>query len=145
MLTTDAPIISVMTVNPVTILPETSLVRVKELLSLHQIRHLLVVDKQKTLVGIVSQTDLAMLDTVDLNLANRSEKRNATDLCAADIMTQALISIEADDSIGLAAALFLTRKLHALPVLDDGDLVGIVTSHDLLRRVFQDVLPLSLA
>lgn len=141
MLTTETPVISVMTVNPITVGPEISLDKVQELLDLHQVRHILVVNEEKSLIGIVSQTDLTMLGMIEngptvTNLESSS-------LSVSDVMTSELVSLEPDDSIRRAADLFLTKEVHALPVLDDGELIGIVTSHDLLRSIFEDVLPLS--
>lgn len=141
MLTTETPVISVMTVNPITVGPEISLDKVQELLDLHQVRHILVVNEEKSLIGIVSQTDLTMLGMIKngptvTNLESSS-------LSVSDVMTSELVSLEPDDSISRAADLFLTKEVHALPVLDDGELIGIVTSHDLLRSIFEDVLPLS--
>ena len=59
-------------------------------------------------------------------------------MCAADIMTSEPLKIESSDTIGLAADIFLANELHALPVVDDGELVGIVTSHDLLAFACQE-------
>ena len=51
-------------------------------------------------------------------------------------MTKYPISLEPDDTIGLAADIFLANRFHALPILDDDVLVGLVTAHDLLRYSF---------
>ena len=142
MMTTEAPVISVMTVNPITITPDTKLERVRELLKQHRIRHLPVLGDNKSLVGIVSVTDLAMLDRLEAEGVDTNGQLATAGLTAADLMTRDVIGLAPDDTIGLAADLFLSRELHAAPVLDDGELIGIVTSHDLLRRVFADVLPL---
>ena len=136
MISTDAPVISVMTVNPITIAPATSIGDVRNLFRKHRIRHLPVVDPvSRSLMGILSMTDLAMIDRVDFS-------NGYSELTAADLMTREVIYLAPDDTIGLAADMFLSQALHAAPVLDDGELVGIITSHDLLRRMFADVLPL---
>lgn len=141
-MTTEAPVISVMTVNPITIKANTSLERIRELLKLHRIRHLPVLGEDNKLIGIVSVTDLATLDRLDVDKNSTAEAISPRELTATDLMTSEVIGLAPDDTIGLAADLFLSRALHAAPVLDDGELVGIVTSHDLLQRVFADVLPL---
>ena len=43
------------------------------------------------------------------------------------------MTIEQDDNLGLAADIILANRFHALPVVDGVDLVGIITSHDLIR------------
>ena len=142
MLSTEAPVISVMTVSPVTITTATTLIEIHALLKQHRIRHLPVLGEFNKLVGIISVTDLAMLDRVTTDKLKEKNNRDDRHLTALDFMTKDVIGLSPDDTIGLAADLFLSREMHAAPVIDDGELVGIVTSHDLLRRVFADVLPL---
>ena len=52
-----------------------------------------------------------------------------------DIMTQNVISVQADEPIVKAARLMLQNRISGLPVVDrEGELVGIVTEGDFLRR-----------
>ncbi len=52
-----------------------------------------------------------------------------------DVMTPNVISIQSDESIVKAVRLMLQNRISGLPVLDkDGELVGIVTEGDFLRR-----------
>lgn len=51
-------------------------------------------------------------------------------------MTPYPIQLDPDDSIGLAIDIFLANKFHALPIVEDGALLGIVTTHDLLEYAF---------
>jgi CBS domain-containing protein len=52
-----------------------------------------------------------------------------------DVMTPKVISIGADESVLKAARLMLQNHISGLPVLDkEGELVGIVTEGDFLRR-----------
>jgi CBS domain-containing protein len=54
---------------------------------------------------------------------------------ASDVMTQSVVSIRPEASVLEAARLMLEHKLSGLPVVDaDGDLVGIITEGDFLRR-----------
>jgi CBS domain-containing protein len=54
---------------------------------------------------------------------------------AADVMTRNVVTVGADTSIGQAIALMLDHHVSGLPVLaGDGELVGILTEGDLLRR-----------
>lgn len=79
-----------------------------------QTRHLPVVS-EAILVGIVSAVDLASEGKV-----------------AADIMTRDVLTCAPDDPIEVAAARMATRRVRALPVVEAGELVGIVTSYDML-------------
>ena len=52
-----------------------------------------------------------------------------------DVMTGNVISVKADESIVRAARLMLQNDISGLPVVDeDGDLVGMLTEGDFLRR-----------
>lgn len=54
---------------------------------------------------------------------------------ARDVMTQPVISVDADAPISLAIRLLLQKKISGLPVVDaGGNLVGVVTEGDFLRR-----------
>src|SRR5271169_2844551 len=54
---------------------------------------------------------------------------------AKDIMTPQVLSVGPDESVFVAARLMLQRKVSGLPVVDNlGNLVGIVTEGDFLRR-----------
>jgi CBS domain-containing protein len=55
---------------------------------------------------------------------------------AADVMTHNVISVQPETTILQAAGLMLQHRISGLPVVDsDGQLVGIVTEGDFLRRV----------
>jgi len=54
---------------------------------------------------------------------------------AHDVMTWGAITVKPDESVTRAARLMLENKISGLPVVDDkGQLVGIVTEGDFLRR-----------
>jgi CBS domain-containing protein len=55
---------------------------------------------------------------------------------ASDVMTRSVISVEPDSSVFNAARLMLQNRISGLPVIDSaGNLVGMITEGDLLRRV----------
>lgn len=49
----------------------------------------------------------------------------------ADIMSEAVVTITPDSSIGIAIGLMREGGFHRLPVVEEGKLVGIVTDRDL--------------
>lgn len=96
--------------------------KVEQLFEAHNIHHLIVVEGGK-LAGIIS--------TDDLLKAYQKDGRKLT--AVSSIMTANPMTIEQDDNLGLAADIILANRFHALPVVDGLELVGIITSHDLIR------------
>ncbi|HYC76108.1 MAG TPA: CBS domain-containing protein [Planctomycetota bacterium] len=112
--------------------PETPLVRARRLMERRRIRHLPVVDRGR-LVGIVSDRDvLAFLggdpgrvDGADGLFVGRSVR-------VADAMTRKPYTVSVAADVRAAAEILCREKVGALPVLADGELVGIVSAEDLL-------------
>jgi CBS domain-containing protein len=51
----------------------------------------------------------------------------------ADLMTREIVALDPTDDLALAEAFLAAGHIRHLPVLSDGALVGLVTSHDVLR------------
>jgi acetoin utilization protein AcuB len=85
-------------------------------------RHLPVVDGGR-LVGVLSKTDVGRLA---LDVPELMEKR------IAELMTPNPMTIGPDEHIEVAAANMALRKINCLLVVRHGELVGIVTTYDLL-------------
>ena len=125
-----------MSVPPATVAPGDSLHIADGIMSMGVVRHLPVV-KDGELVGLVSQSDVlrspALLAplfgmTVDSKAALRA-------LRVEDAKSSPVFTIGPDASIQDAAARLLDHRVGCLPVLEEGRLVGIVTTSDLLRAV----------
>ena len=128
----------IMTANPVTVRPDTTLGEVRELFSKNSFHHVPVTGSGGELVGIISREDffkVAYVLSVEATRAPNTKSR-FQHLMAEDIMTKYPLQLSSDDTIGLAADIFLANKFHAVPIVEDGRLVGIVTSHDLLSYAF---------
>jgi acetoin utilization protein AcuB len=134
----ERPVSDIMTNNLVTVRPDTNANELMAIFQEHSFHHIPVVEKGGILVGIISKEDFFKLAYVlSLNTTGRSwTEREYRSLKAADIMTKQPVVLDPEDSIGLAADIFLANRFHALPVVDDHELVGMVTSHDLLLYSF---------
>lgn len=60
---------------------------------------------------------------------------------AADVMTPDVICATPDTPLPELVRLMLEHRISALPIMDDGDIIGIVTEGDLLRRAEIDTEP----
>jgi CBS domain-containing protein len=54
---------------------------------------------------------------------------------ASDIMTPDVVAVPPDIPVASLAAILIEHRISAVPVIDRGRLVGIVTENDLLRRI----------
>ena len=112
--------------------PETHLEEVVRLLQRRSVRHLPVLDHED-LVGIISDRDLkSVLPSRVTKLAATATPADLHGLTAGDIMTKRVITVEPMVSVEDAARLLVEERIGALPVMDGGALVGIVTETDVL-------------
>jgi acetoin utilization protein AcuB len=132
-----APISSIMVTDLVTVNPEETLVAVKKIFEKHSFHHLPVV-RFKKIVGIISKTDfqhftggLSHASTAD-NLALLESKK------AEDIMTKGIGKLEPDDRINVALEIFSKNWFHALPVVKNEELIGIVTTQDVINAIINE-------
>ncbi len=126
------PISSIMTTKVVTVRPDDTLEAVKDILFFKHIHHIPVVDGRK-LVGIITSYDLVKLGRC------REEYRQ---IKVEEVMTRKVATLEPTDKIGAAAQVFLENLFHGIPIITEArDLVGIVTSLDVLRYNFHKEYP----
>ena len=112
--------------------PTDTLQKVKELLINNRIHHVRVVENDMKLVGIITTYDLFKLAV---------DHKDYPTTKVGNVMTKILATIEPIDKVGTAAEVFMEHLFHALPVVDNGKLVGIVTSFDVLRYEYNREYP----
>jgi acetoin utilization protein AcuB len=118
----------------VTVRPNTPVLDARHLMVEKRIRHLLVTSEDGLLQGIVTDRDIR------LNLPSQASSLSVWEmnyllmrLEVAKVMTASVITVGPDREARDAAQLMLDHRIGALPVVDGGRLVGIVTETDLLR------------
>lgn len=122
----------VMQTSLITITPKTTLPEALELVRQRGIRHLPVVE-YGLLVGIVSDRDLKRAMASSATSLERRELQYLLDkLTVNEIMTRTVITVGRMLPIEEAARLMVREKISALPVTEDGRLIGIVTETDVL-------------
>lgn len=98
------------------------------------IHHLPVLDENEALVGIISSNDVLQMISRQMALQHPVEAVSLNkEIPIRELMTPNPISIHASASVEEAAALFKEQHFHSLPVVEDGKVVGIVTSTDLVK------------
>jgi acetoin utilization protein AcuB len=123
-----------MTGAVITVRPETPVLDARHLMVQQRIRHLLVTDERGVLLGIVTDRDIRLnLPSQATSLSIWELNHLLTKLTVEKVMTQSVITVGPDREARDAAQLMLDHTIGALPVVDAGKLVGIVTETDLLR------------
>lgn len=106
---------------------------VKEIMEHGSVRHLPVV-RRGELIGVVSQRDLlrASLSNV-MGLPAEEQSLFLEGVSITEVMSEPPITIEGGVSVQAAARLMAEQKIGCLPVMEDGEFVGILTETDVLR------------
>ena len=144
----------IMTTEIITVSPETEIAQAARLLLEKRINGAPVVNKNGQLVGIICQSDLiaqqksiplpslfTLLDgyiplTPSKRMDKEVEKIAATTV--AEAMTANPVTVEPGTEIEKIAALMVEKNYHTLPVVDGGELVGILGKEDVLRTLITD-------
>jgi len=113
-------ILNLMTADPATVSSRDTLAMAKAVMDAGHFRRLPVVDDGK-LVGILTERDIR----------EHTGYLESTRVDAA--MRTALVTVGPRATVEEAARLMLQHKIGGLPIVDDGRLVGIVTTSDLLK------------
>lgn len=122
---------------PVTLKPDDTLNLANDIMSLGRIRHIPIVEDGR-LVGILSQRDLfgAAVNTV-FNLRPKEKREMLKNFQIRDVMRDRVVTAAPDTTIQEAARLMAEKKIGCLPVVEGGELVGLVTSTNILRYLAQ--------
>jgi acetoin utilization protein AcuB len=125
-----------MTREVITIDQEATIFDAQELLAENKIRHLPIIDKERRLIGIITDRDIrsALPYSSYMEHCGEKEKERVSKFKVKDIMTKDPISISPTYTIQDALLLIQNSKVGALPVVDDDlKLKGIISVRDLLR------------
>jgi CBS domain-containing protein len=127
-----------MTPNPVCATPKMTLPEAHHLMDERHIRRLPIVDKGR-LVGIVTRGDVRGAEASEATSLSVFELNYLLAKLTLDkLMTKDPITISPEATIGEAASLMLKHKIAGLPVVELGQVVGILTESDIFRLVVRD-------
>lgn len=130
------PISSIMSKDLITLKPDDSIAKADNLFKSHRLHHIPIVEDE-VLVGMLSKSDLLFFkrgfgDDKDLDQLEEIRLNNY-EVC--QIMTRKLAKLESSERINVALEIFKENIFHAIPIIDDGKLVGILTTYDILKNL----------
>jgi acetoin utilization protein AcuB len=122
-----------MTREPLSVSIDTPVVDARRTMLEHRIRHLLVTDGER-LAGIVTDRDIRLnLPSPATSLSVWEINYLLARMTVSSVMTAAVITVDPNRNAVEAAGIMLDHKIGALPVVDAGKVVGIMTETDILR------------
>jgi len=124
----------------VTVTPDTSLMKARDIITERKIAHLLVVDKKDKLVGIISDRDLKQswaspATTLSIHELNYLLRQLTVEM----IMVKKLITVSPDTTIERAAFIMHENRISSLPVMEKEKLVGIITTTNVMEVLLQAI------
>ena len=132
------PISEIMTTVVITLNHKDGLETAEMLFKTNKIRHIPVI-KGDAIIGMLSYTDLLRIsfadavyddeETIDTIVYNM--------FTIEQVMVKKLISVSSSTTIREVAGILSKKEFHALPVIDNEKLVGIVTTTDLLNYLLE--------
>lgn len=123
---------TVMTEAPFCVAPETSAGQLVKLFHEKRFRHFLVADGLR-LAGVVSDRDVIRL----FGVADTLESDYMDKVTAAELMSTDLVTIGPQTLLCDAVGLMVDHGINCLPVVEDGQAVGILTSTDVFLSLEQ--------
>lgn len=128
-----------MTPNPITITPDTKVPDAMHVVHEKKVNYLPVLDKKGKLVGIVSKTDLQQAGPSKATTLSVFEANYLlAHLEVREIMHEP-ITVPEDAPLEEAARVMIANGIGCLPVMRDGELVGIITETDIFKA-FVEIL-----
>ena len=135
----EVPVSTIMVRDLITVDINDGLEKAEHLLKKHRIRHIPVVKGQEIL-GMLSINDILRISFADG--AFREEEDISSSIyemfTIRMLMRSKLETVRSDNTIKEVAEKFVESEYHSLPVVDDGILVGILTTTDLIKYLLQN-------
>jgi len=133
------PVSTIMTSAPITLPPSATIGDAAKIFDEHKVHHIpIAIDN--SLLGMVSMSDYlffrrGFLDDRD---DEKIESIRMNNYEVNFIMTKGLATMESTERINVALDIFKENLFHAIPIVDDGVLVGILTTHDIIINLAKD-------
>jgi CBS domain-containing protein len=134
----DVPVSRLMTPDPVTVDVGETLAEARRAMTEGGFHHVPVVSGGR-LVGLLSSTDLLRVAYGYAAVPLQTDAAGDGELGIRTLMSRDLVYLRTDSTVARAVELLADRRFHSLPVVDeDGKLVGLVTTSDIVRFLVQE-------
>lgn len=133
-----APVTTIMTQHVITLKKKDTLETAEKLFKKHHIRHIPVVSGN-AIIGMLSYTDLLRISFADSAFEDDDYVDSVVYnmFTIEQVMVKKIVSVSPSNSIKEVAEILANSEFHALPVVDQNELVGIVTTTDLIKYLLK--------
>lgn len=121
-----------MTSDVITLNHTDNLETAEQMFKQNNIRHIPVVSGT-SIIGMLSLTDLLRISFADAATDDKVDTSVYKMFTLEQVMAKKIVSVPSDATIKEAAEILSSREFHALPVVDKGELAGILTTTDLIN------------
>lgn len=126
---------SVMTDEVISIAPQLAVDVAIETMNSNDVRRLPVLGETGRLMGIITLYDAMLAMPEGASFADFSGDIPSV----RDVMTDYVYTVGPDDSIAKAAQIMLNQQVGGIPVVDDREVVGIITESDLFKFLVREL------
>lgn len=134
-----SPVSDIMSTDLYTLSPSSSIADAAVLFDNNKIHHIPIAIEGK-LVGIISMSDYLFFRRgfLDNHEDEKLEQLRMNNYQVSYIMTKGLATLEPSSRINVALEVFKENIFHAIPVVENDKLVGIITTHDIISHLAKD-------
>jgi CBS domain-containing membrane protein len=139
---TDLRVRDLMTLGVVSVSPEDSVATAYELMLDNRFRHLIVIDRDGDLVGLLTHRDLlrhSLIERAELPLSLQHSVMQR--IRVEEVMTSEVETAEASQPLQEVAMIMFENKYGCLPVVEGSRVVGILTEADFVRYFALSTVP----
>ncbi|MCF2219680.1 MULTISPECIES: CBS domain-containing protein [Chryseobacterium] len=135
------PVSQIMTKDLITLNVSNTLYDAEKLFKNHKIRHIPVVEDKK-LLGVLSYSDLLKISYADVEEAEDVETDGVSAVVydifsISQVMTKSPMIVEPNTTIKEVVEILSEQSFHSIPVVENGELKGIVTTTDILKYLLK--------
>jgi CBS domain-containing protein len=125
----------IMSTNVTTVDRNDDVLSAENLMNIKHLRHLPVIE-DGDVVGIVSQRDIfkAAMSSA-MGFGEKAQQGFLHSIRVKAVMVYPVVTVSPETTVDAAIDLMLQKGIGCLPVLENGQLVGLLTKTDLLRRL----------
>lgn len=135
----EMPISEIMTTNVITLNVSDTLEKAEKLFKKHTIRHIPVVEG-KNILGMLSYSDLLRISFADVSDDESHVDNFVYDVFSIkQVMAKNMYTVPPYATIKEVAKMLAKKEFHALPIVEDNELVGIVTTTDLINFLVEEL------